>query len=79
MNCPPAGVAAEEECNFLSILACTTSGLADYTYSGWLFGYIHLSNALYRADPEAWQAIRDTLPETVPGGYCRQQRLLEQI
>ena len=59
------GVAAEEECNFLSILACTTSGLADYTYSGWLFGYIHLGNALYRADPEAWQAIRDSLPETV--------------
>ena len=59
------GVAAEEECNFLSILACTTSGLTDYTYSGWLFGYIHLGNALYRADPEAWQAIRDALPETV--------------
>ena len=28
-------------------------------------GYIHLGNALYRADPEAWQAIRDGLPDTV--------------
>ena len=36
-----------------------------YAYSGWLMGYIHLGNALYRADPEAWQAIRDSLPDTV--------------
>ena len=28
-------------------------------------GYIHLSNALYEADREAWQAIRQGLPETV--------------
>jgi hypothetical protein len=28
-------------------------------------GYVYLSNALYRADQEAWQTIRDTLPDTV--------------
>ena len=28
-------------------------------------GYVHLGNALYRADPDRWQVIRDTLPDTV--------------
>ena len=59
------GFASEQECNFLAVLASTTSGSPVYAYSGWLMGYIHLGNALYRADPEAWQAIRDSLPETV--------------
>ena len=59
------GIASEQECNFLAVLASTTSGNPVYTYSGWLMGYIHLGNALYRADPEAWQAVRDTLPDTV--------------
>ena len=59
------GIASEQECNFLGILASTTSGLPAYTYAGWLSGYIHLGNALYRVDPESYQAIRDALPETV--------------
>ncbi|HJB52755.1 MAG TPA: DUF3810 domain-containing protein [Candidatus Oscillibacter pullicola] len=59
------GFASEQECNFLAVLASTTSGNPVYAYSGWLMGYIHLGNALYGADREAWQAIRDTLPDTV--------------
>ena len=59
------GVASEQECNFLAVLASTTSGDPAYEYSGWLMGYIHLGNALYAADPDAYWAIRDTLPETV--------------
>lgn len=47
------------------MLASTTSGDPVYEYSGWLMGYIHLGNALYQADPAAWQAIRDSLPDTV--------------
>ena len=58
-------IASEQECNFLAVLASTTSGDAAYEYSGWLMGYIHLGNALYAADPEAYWAIRDSLPETV--------------
>ncbi len=58
-------VASEQECNFLAILACTTCGDDTYAYSGWLLGYIHLSNALYRADPEAWQAVWAELPAEV--------------
>lgn len=59
------GFASEQECNFLAVLASTTSGDPVYEYSGWLMGYIHLGNALYQADPAAWQAIRDSLPDTV--------------
>lgn len=58
-------IASEQECNFLAVLASTTSGNPVYAYSGWLMGYIHLSNALYEADREAWRTIRNSLPETV--------------
>ena len=44
------GFAKENECNFLAYLACATSGLADYEYSGYLQAYIYCSNALYKAD-----------------------------
>ena len=59
------GIASEQECNFLAVLASTGSDNAAYRYSGWLMGYIHLGNALYRADEDKWRAIRDTLPDTV--------------
>lgn len=59
------GFASEQECNFLAVLASTTSGDAAYAYAGWLMGYIHLGNALYRVDPETYWAIRDSLPDTV--------------
>ena len=59
------GIAWEQECNFLGMLASVTSGMPDYVYSGWLLGFIHLGNALYETDPEAYWAIRNALPETV--------------
>ena len=59
------GIASEQQCNFLAVLACTRCDDAAYNYSGWLLGYIHLSNALYRADRDAWQEVRDRLPDEV--------------
>lgn len=59
------GIASEQECNFVGILAAITSADAAYRYSGYLLGYVHLANALYRTDPDAWQTIRDSLPDTV--------------
>ena len=59
------GIASEQECNFIAIAASTTADSAAYRYSGWLMGFTYLSNALYRADPEAWQAVRVLLPDTV--------------
>ena len=59
------GVASEQEANFVAVLACTESGNETYAYSGWLFGFIHLGNALYRWDPDAYWSIAAGLPETV--------------
>lgn len=56
------GIASEQQCNFLAILAATRSQSPAYRYSGYLMGYIYLSNALYRADYDAWLALRETLP-----------------
>ncbi len=59
------GYPSEQECNFLAVLACTTSEMEDYVYSGWLLGYVYLANALYRADYESWEQVTASLPETV--------------
>lgn len=59
------GIASEKECNFSAVLASTTAESAAYRYSGWLLAYIHLGNALYRADKTAWQGIRESLAAEV--------------
>jgi len=56
-------IASEQECSFTGIMASIKSDDAAYRYSGYLLGYIHLSNALYRADPAAWEEVRALLPE----------------
>ena len=59
------GVAKEQEANFCAVLASFEYGDSDYCYSAALMGYVHLSNALYSADREAWQQIRDSLDREV--------------
>ena len=59
------GIASEQECNFLAIAASTASEDVVYQYSGYLMGYIHLGNALYRADRDRWAEVYASLPETV--------------
>ena len=59
------GIATEQECNFVGIMAAVLSSSDIYRYSGYLMGYAHLSNALYRVDRDAWQSIRGSLPDTV--------------
>ncbi len=59
------GVSSEQEANFVAVLACTESGNAAYEYSGWLFGFIHLGNALYRWDADAYFDLAGQLPEEV--------------
>ena len=48
------GVAEEDEANFVGVLACLENGDPVYAYSACLMAYIHLGNALYRADYDAW-------------------------
>lgn len=47
------GIASEQECNFIAIAVSLASGDPVYRYSGLLMGYVHLGNALYRADRTA--------------------------
>lgn len=56
------GVAAEQEANFVAVLACVESGNPEYAYSGWLFGFIHLVNALYKADTQAYYEVASLAP-----------------
>ena len=55
-------VAAEEEANFVGIAACITCDDVTFRYSGYLMGLIHLSNALYSVDRDAWYEIRSGFP-----------------
>ena len=59
------GIASEQECNFLAIAASAASDSVVYQYSGCLMGYIHLGNALYKADRDRWAEVYALLPETV--------------
>ncbi len=54
-------VASESEANFVGIAAAIASDKPVYQYSAYLSGLTHLSNALYKADREAWYAISETL------------------
>lgn len=52
-------VSSELEANFVGIAACTSCDDPVFQYSGYLMGLIQLSNALYPADPDAWNDIAD--------------------
>ena len=55
------GVAAEDEANFVGVLACVTSRYTVYEYSGYLMGLIYLRNALFYADYDAWADVSNSL------------------
>ena len=59
------GVASEDEANFVGILASMESGNETYIYSASLLAYIHLGNALYKADNNAWSDVFHSLSANV--------------
>ena len=59
------GVAAEDEANFVGILACMEDGNATFVYSGALMAYVYLGNALHGADYAAWLEVYSSLNEDV--------------
>ena len=61
------GVAAEDEANFVAVLASMESGNDIYCYSSGLLAYTYLGNALYKADRDAWERVYSTLNEYVIG------------
>ena len=59
------GVAAEDEANFVSVLASLENGQEDYVYSAAVMAYIYLGNALCKADSARWAAVYATLSDAV--------------
>lgn len=59
------GVAAEDEANFVAVLACFENGDPVYCYSAALLGYIHLGNALHAADYDRWLEAYSLLDDDV--------------
>ena len=51
------GVFAEDEANFVAVIAGITSGNLIFEYAGYLKGLTYLLPALREADPAAWQEI----------------------
>ena len=55
------GIGAEDEANFVAVVACMEDGDPDFVYSASLMALIHLQNALYKSgDTDAWNTIKDT-------------------
>lgn len=73
------GITSEQEANFLAILAATTCGDDTYAYAGWLSGFINLSNAVYRINPDLYDLLWDILPETVQEDLRRQSDYWDQF
>lgn len=73
------GYASEQECNLLGILASVRCENEVYRYSGYLSGYVYLSNALYHADYDAWLAVYQTLPDGVRADLSAQRAYWAQF
>lgn len=58
-------VAMEDEANFLAIVVGLHTDDTEFQYSSALMGYIHLSNALFSADRDAWRQISAGLNKAV--------------
>ena len=59
------GVASEQEANFISIVSCLASDDPAYVYSGYLSGYVYLTNALYTVDYDRWLELYNLLSDDV--------------
>ena len=59
------GVFAEDEANFVAVLASITSGIPAYQYAGYLFGLMRLMRPIREHDNELWQEISSSLNEYV--------------
>ena len=72
------GVAAEDEANFAAVIACLENGNPVYCYSACLLAYIHLGNALYRADHDAWSEVYSILSDDVKADLSANNRYWEK-
>lgn len=55
----------EDEANFVAFLACINADDPMVRYSGYYRAYSYCANALYAADPDLYQKMRDEVPKEV--------------
>lgn len=65
------GFMKEEEANYIAYLACTSSDLKVFEYSGYMLGYSYCIGELRHLDNEAYQRIISTLPEVVRQEFAK--------
>lgn len=63
------GFAREQEANFVAYLACLASGDPYFQYSAHMEAYIYISNALYKTDYPAWEAVAKKLDRRAAGDF----------
>lgn len=73
------GVHLEAEANFTGISACIQSDDVTYQYSGYASGLIHLMNALYKADPDAWKSLRSTFTPQLEADWTENSRYWQEM
>lgn len=59
------GIMREDEANYVSYLACVSSGEPDFVYSGYMMAYIYATNKLYDEDYEMYGEVRSRLSDDV--------------
>ncbi len=60
-----SGFMREDEANFISYLACSSSGYSDFAYSGTMLALTHSMNALYAEDYDLFEKLYKTYSEDV--------------
>ncbi|MDR2932723.1 MAG: DUF3810 domain-containing protein [Oscillospiraceae bacterium] len=73
------GFMREDEANFISYLACSASGHADFEYSGTLLALIHTSNALRSSDQDIYREIMGPLSEGVWADFAANRAYWRQF
>ena len=73
------GIASEQECNFLAVLASLRCGDAAYRYAGALSGYIYLANALYSADQELWRQAYECTTEGMRRDFTAENEYIKSF
>ena len=93
VDCPPAlvpstiaheiahqrGIAQEDEANFAAVLSCLENCDPVWCYSACLLAYIHLGNALYKADYDAWVENCALLTDSVRADLAANNAYWEQF
>lgn len=59
------GIAAEDEANFVSYLACISSPVPEIEYSGVMLALIHSMNELYSSDSDLYYSVRATYSDSM--------------